>query len=62
MTQEELADKLGVRQSYISAWERDVKRPSYELLARLNDALAAFTYDEYLQAVSRTVERAAAAS
>ena len=35
MTQDELAKKLGITKSVISAYENDMRRPSYEILIKL---------------------------
>lgn len=40
LTQQQLADKLGVQQSNIAFWERWEKPPRGEVLAKLADALA----------------------
>lgn len=35
MTQDDLAKKLGITKSVISAYENDMRRPSYEILIKL---------------------------
>lgn len=35
MTQHDLAQKLGVTKSVISAYENDMRRPSYEILVKI---------------------------
>ena len=35
LSQKEVANKLGIHQSNISAWENDISRPDYEKLIQL---------------------------
>jgi len=39
LTQQQLADRLGVRQSTVSAWEKEVARPKTAVLVALADEL-----------------------
>ena len=45
-TQQQVADKLGVRQSNVSDWENNISRPEYENLIAL-----ARLYDETLESL-----------
>lgn len=36
-SQQELAEKLGVKQNTVSQYENNIKRPSYEILVHLAD-------------------------
>ena len=56
ITQESLSEKIGVTSVTIGNWERGVRKPSFELLPKLADALGT-TIDDLLveQSVSKTI-------
>lgn len=37
ISQRELAEKIGVKQNYISQWESNTKKPGYDMLVLLAD-------------------------
>lgn len=37
LTQRQVADYIGIKQSNISDWENDISRPEYENLVKLSD-------------------------
>lgn len=43
MTQTQLADAVGLKQSDISRWERDERIPRWEMIQRIADALGVST-------------------
>jgi transcriptional regulator with XRE-family HTH domain len=45
MTQEDLANKLGIPYQSISQWERGTRKPKYGTLKKLADALDVWVYD-----------------
>lgn len=47
LTQPQLAEKIGVKRSTISAWEHDNGTPSPEMLSKLKDALNC-SYEELI--------------
>lgn len=42
-SQQDLAEKLGVKQNTVSQYENNVKRPSYEILIQLSNILEVST-------------------
>lgn len=45
LSQQEVAQKLGIHQSNISDWENDVSRPEYEKLIELAEIYEVTLYD-----------------
>ena len=45
LSQQEVADKLQIRQSSVSAWENDVSRPDYEKLIALSELYDVTLYE-----------------
>lgn len=45
LTQQQVADKMGIRQSNISDWENDISRPEYEKLVELSKLYGVSIYD-----------------
>ena len=39
LTQKQLAEKMGVTPQHISSYERDIKKPKFETLKKIADAL-----------------------
>ncbi len=44
-TQQQVADKMGIRQSNVSDWENDISRPEYEKLVELSKLYGVSVYD-----------------
>lgn len=45
LTQQQVADKMGIRQSNVSDWENDISRPEYEKLVELTKLYGVSVYD-----------------
>lgn len=45
LSQQEVADKLQIKQSSVSDWENDVSRPDYEKLIALSDLYDVTLYE-----------------
>ena len=45
LTQQQVADKTGIRQSNVSDWENDISRPEYEKLVELSKLYGVSVYD-----------------
>ena len=45
LTQQHVADKMGIRQSNVSDWENDISRPEYEKLVELSKLYGVSVYD-----------------
>lgn len=45
LTQQQVADKMGIRQSNVSDWENDISRPEYEKLVELSKLYRVSVYD-----------------
>ncbi len=45
LTQQQVADKMGIRQSNVSDWENDISRPEYEKLVELSKLYGVSVYD-----------------
>lgn len=45
LTQQQIADKMGIRQSNVSDWENDISRPEYEKLVELSKLYGVSVYD-----------------
>ena len=45
LTQQQVADKMGIRQSNVSDWENDIFRPEYEKLVELSKLYGVSVYD-----------------
>ncbi len=54
LTQQQLADRLGLTKSVISAYETQLRRPSYETLVQLSRIFRVST--DYLLGVERSAE------
>lgn len=46
LSQQEVADKLQIKQSSVSDWENDVSRPDYEKLIALSDLYDVTLYEQ----------------
>lgn len=55
VSQEELADRLGVKKGHISMWERDKCLPNKENSEKLNDWAGYIMFDDGLPKVSHKV-------
>lgn len=42
---QQIADKMGIRQSNVSDWENDISRPEYEKLVELSKLYRVSVYD-----------------
>ena len=42
---QQIADKMGIRQSNVSDWENDISRPEYEKLVELSKLYGVSVYD-----------------
>ena len=45
LTQQQVAYKMGIRQSNVSDWENDISRPEYEKLVELSKLYGVSVYD-----------------
>ena len=45
LTQQQVADKMRIRQSNVSDWENDISRPEYEKLVELSKLYGVSVYD-----------------
>ena len=45
LTQQQVADKMEIRQSNVSDWENDISRPEYEKLVELSKLYGVSVYD-----------------
>ena len=45
LTQQQVADKMGIRQSNVSDWENDISRPEYEKLVELSKLYGVSVYE-----------------
>lgn len=45
LTQQQVANKMGIRQSNVSDWENDISRPEYEKLVELSKLYGVRVYD-----------------
>lgn len=45
LTQQQVANKMGIRQSNVSDWENDISRPEYEKLVELSKLYGVSVYD-----------------
>lgn len=45
LTQQQITDKMGIRQSNVSDWENDISRPEYEKLVELSKLYGVSVYD-----------------
>ena len=45
LTQQQVADKMGIRQSNVSDWENDISRPEYEKLVEVSKLYGVSVYD-----------------
>lgn len=48
LTQQELADKIGIKQGQLSRYERDEQEPTFGVVQRIADALG-MTIDEMMR-------------
>ena len=45
LTQQQVADKMGIKQSNVSDWENDISRPEYGKLVELSKLYGVSVYD-----------------